>query len=379
MQSSPEDDPYDHRFEFESPPQYNSDSENESIERHKELIACEVANFLLEQNRKTTGPSSAAGSKRESKFAQPHPTPAPVKPIKRRLSKPLRRPKHEPSDKLCNPVLRSPKTEKENCPPTPRTSTQEKTLANGYWLAPHELPRNHPSSCIDPSWGNHSVASKPNTWESVYDSWYTHPTPPAQVFRDTKPRNSVETSTEDSSVFSDAHRNNTQNINAQAHYPHHSADNSFRDISNSSSPLPPSINNPWVIPHRAEQFIHTPDSGCVPARILNRPRRPLSEQSSAYVNRRRWQRTRDGIWLFPEQYADQIPNLSRHRINPREQCQTSSNFDFAYQTYVKSIEARLDSVVKQVEEIRRDLCMLQKQPPSTQSAIPMYHSAAQGW
>ena len=249
VQSSPEDDPYNHRFEFKSPPQYNSDSENESIERHKELIACEVANFLLEQNRKTTGPPSAAGAKRESKFAQPHSTPAPVKPVKRRLSKPLRRPKHEPSDKLCNPVLRSPKTEKENCPPTPRTSTQEKTLANGYWLAPHELPRNHPSSCIDPPWGNHSVASKPNTWESVYDSWYTHPTPPAQVFRDTKPRNSVETSTEDSSVFSDAHRNNTQNINARAHYPHHSAENSFRDISNSSSPLPPSINNPWVIPH----------------------------------------------------------------------------------------------------------------------------------
>ena len=194
-------------------PSYHSDSENEEIERFKEEIECEVANYLLEQEEKTRCPKPVSIKQEPRELPRtspkPHlPPPNPFQPLlaRRKPRKPLRRPKPETIEKLCRSTTPTSCENHEHTSADQNIAPHERSIANGFWLSQNQTETNN-SQTLDPSWGNHDLTAPKNSWESIYDQYYVHPSPlhDPKIYRVPRPRNSIEMSTEDSSVFSDPH------------------------------------------------------------------------------------------------------------------------------------------------------------------------------
>ena len=384
--SSPTDDPYDHRFEFESPPPYNSDSENESIERERERIACEVAEFLLEQNKNTGKPSTPEVTLNLPPPVQPTQRPSILSQIRRKSRKPLRRPKPETIAKLNAPVYRQPKIEQENIPDPPsHYQKPEHSLASGYWLPPQSTPTASKSSDLDPSWGNHDKGSKPNTWESIYDTFYSHPKPDngPTSYRERAIRNSIDTSTEDSSVFSENYQHTgftsatptlPTPILVRNEYPFRPSQQNIPHY------CPANTHEQWRPLQHIDQQRPPADLPRAHHRIIYRPRRPLSDQSNVQHSRPfSWPQTRSGNGLYrnigiDHQVIPPVDYRSEYSANPLN----NTTQPWQHQSPAQLFEARINSVGHQVEELRRDFDTFQnRSPPRNHSRHG--HQPDNGW
>ena len=386
-------DTYDEDDYPASLPSYHSDSENEEVERFKEEVECEVANFLLERADENGTTVEVKIEPCELPQNQPNldlPPPSPFLPLyaKRKPRKALRRPKPETIRTLSGQSLTPSHSRADSVPFDYAVAPPERTHSNVHRHAPD---RTHPhiNPTLDPSWGNHNLASADNSWESVYDQYYVHPSPvnEPRLYRIPKARNSVETSTEDSSVFSDNQARAVDRgqpcyrqppLLPSREVPYPTSQPLYRPLTTSE------CNERWLLSsHNGQCMIPNPSD--FPSQPIQRtPRLPLSDQSNVHLgNPRRKRRLhfQNNRWFGLENAENFAPPLA-----PPNYCSESRTPPtivtrpiLCHPSPELVLEEKINSVGNLVEELRRDFHDLKHLAPANRRNLPGAYPGINDW
>ena len=356
-------------------------------------MECEVASYLLEQSNTPAPTATVKQEPVEVKYTPPNDLSAPEpyrKPslARRKPRKPLRRPKPETIEKLCSPPYAA-RPRGRSCEAVNNSiAPHERSLASGYWHSHHNTQSSHDSATLDPSWGNHSLVSPENSWEQVYDNWYVHPSPLHQPrwYRIPRVRNSVETSTEDSSVFSDKqqHQPPATQFQPPPDYLSRPLRSNIRicnTVPLTRFPTPIPTPAPWRHQQPGGYPSRTPEvttNSQVPACDH---RYSLTDQTNINFNnqkRKRELRLHDNCHANYEDVENCAPACA-YDGEARAPPQFSAYDNHRDLSPVRIIEERINSVGNQVEEIRRDLHDLKNLSPYRHRSRSAPHSMHYEW
>ena len=386
-------DTYDEDDYPQSLPSYHSDSDNEEIECFKEEVECEVANYLLERAEENGAAVEVKQEPCELPQSQPSvdlPPPSPFLPLyaKRRPRKALRRPKPETVRRLSGQVATPSHSRADDTSHVGAVASHERSHSNGQR---HSQDRTHPhiDPTLDPSWGNHNIASTENSWERVYDQYYVHPSPvnEPRLYRIPRTRNSIETSTEDSSVFSD---NQPLPVDrGQACY-RHPACVPNREIPYPTSqplyrPLTPSeCNERWLLSSHNGQCT-TPNPIDFPTHPIQRtPRFPLSDHSNVQLDnprRKRRLHLQNNRWFGLENTENFAPTLPTPNFCSESRTPPTivTRPILCHPSPELVLEEKINSVGNLVEELRRDFHDLKHLAPASRRNLAGAYPGLNDW